>query len=144
MVSQQSRNVGQDGLPGKDNLELLSCENPADVFGKSRQPDLRLAHNFRGQPARGQPASRLVRWIATFRRIVSARLGLAQGEFLALSAIGPGRAWFLSAPASNRPIKGERTTEAAIQPPNRTASDIALLPKARQWGDRKELSLTTD
>ena len=121
-------------LSGKDNLELLSCENPSNVFGKNwcRQPDLRLAHNC--QPARGQPASRLVSWIATFRRIVSARLGLAQDEFLALSAIGAGRAWFLSAPASKRPIKGERTTEAAIQPPNRTASDIALFPKARQLG----------
>jgi hypothetical protein len=85
---------------------------------------------LRRQMARGQPAWRLESGIATFRRIVSARRGLARGDIMALSAVALGRAWLLSTPASRRPIKGDKSTETAIQPPNSIASDIALYPRS--------------
>jgi len=80
--------------------------------------------------ARGQPAWRLESGIATFRRIVSARRGLARDEVRGLSAVVLGRAGLLSTPANRRPIKGDKRTETAIQPPNSIANDIALFPRS--------------
>src|SRR6187455_1907655 len=84
---------------------------------------------FYCQPTRGQPASRLWSWIATFRRIVSTGLtDRAREEVPAWLAVGRGRDSPLSGPARKRPINGESTTEAATQPPSRIASDIAQFP----------------
>jgi len=126
------RNAGKDGLTATDNLELLFDGNPSGCFckkGGMGRPGPK-GPQLRRQMARGKPAWRLESGIATFRRIVSARRGLARDDVRALSAVVPGRAGLLSTPANRRPIKGDKRTETAIQPPNSIANDIALFPRS--------------
>ena len=113
----------QNEAAGLAGLGILGC-------------GLQIRGFFSDYPARGQPASRRLIWIATLRRMLALPpcRGRREGTAASMWRASP-RHLPSSCTERNRPMSGERRIDAAAQPPSTIASDIVLPPRSSDSRD---------